>query len=234
MYLYIIRHGEPHYPTDSLTENGKIQADALANRFALHGFDAIYSSPMGRAKQTAEPTCSRLQMDYVIEDWMSEGALWEQFAVPDAEGKREWVFAVPNAQLLEQSESLDNWQTHPVYTQCGTALEGYQRIKDASDEFLSRLGYTRDGKVYRVTAPTKKRVAAFCHHGFGITWLSHLLSIPLHLFWASFNIVHTGVTVLDFGGGKSGVTAPQCVCLSDISHIYKENAPLSASFYRNF
>lgn len=53
MLLYIIRHGDPHYPTDSLTPRGVLQAEAVGKRLAAAGITKIYSSPMGRAKQTA-------------------------------------------------------------------------------------------------------------------------------------------------------------------------------------
>jgi broad specificity phosphatase PhoE len=44
MILYVIRHGDPDYATDSLTPKGKLQADALAKRLAVHGVDTVYSS----------------------------------------------------------------------------------------------------------------------------------------------------------------------------------------------
>ena len=41
MLLYIIRHGDPCYNPDSLTEKGKRQAEALARRLAVNGLDKI-------------------------------------------------------------------------------------------------------------------------------------------------------------------------------------------------
>ena len=63
MLLYIIRHGDPIYETDSLTERGRAQAEAVAKRLAASGIDRVFSSPMGRARQTAEPTCRLLGLD---------------------------------------------------------------------------------------------------------------------------------------------------------------------------
>ena len=59
MLLYIIRHGDPDYTTDTLTERGWAQAEAVGKRLAASGINRVFSSPMGRAKQTAEPTCRR-------------------------------------------------------------------------------------------------------------------------------------------------------------------------------
>ena len=50
MLLYIVRHGDPDDTTDSLTERGVLQAEAVAKRLAEAGIDRIFTSPMGRAR----------------------------------------------------------------------------------------------------------------------------------------------------------------------------------------
>ena len=72
MLLYIVRHGEPNYEKDCLTENGKLQAEAVGKRIAASGIDVIYSSPMGRAQETAAPACRLLGLPCNIEDWAHE------------------------------------------------------------------------------------------------------------------------------------------------------------------
>ena len=54
MRIILIRHGDPNYEKDCLTELGHKQAEAAANRLLSEGIDGIYSSPQGRAMQTAE------------------------------------------------------------------------------------------------------------------------------------------------------------------------------------
>ncbi|MBE7063278.1 MAG: histidine phosphatase family protein [Ruminococcaceae bacterium] len=49
----MVRHGEPVYETDSLTDRGKLQAEAVGKRMFDAKIDRIFSSPMGRAKDTA-------------------------------------------------------------------------------------------------------------------------------------------------------------------------------------
>ena len=72
MLLYLVRHGDPIYETDSLTERGKIQAEAVGKRIAASKIDKIYSSPMGRARMTAEPAARLLGLDVNIEPWAYE------------------------------------------------------------------------------------------------------------------------------------------------------------------
>ncbi|MDR2547369.1 MAG: histidine phosphatase family protein [Lachnospiraceae bacterium] len=242
MLLYIIRHGEPDYSTDSLTANGKKQALALANRFGSHGFDEIYSSPLGRAKQTAEPTCERLKLPFIIEEWMSEDLVYNDFSITNENGSSDWAIVGNDVEIMKGALTQDNWFNHPVFGKCRSARGGYQRIIAASDEFLARLGWQREGEVYYNAtwekdtlqkASATKKVAAFCHHGLGTTWLSHLLSIPFHLMWCGFDIAHSGVTVLEFAANNDGYAVPRCLCWSDISHIYKEETPLHSPL-KNF
>jgi broad specificity phosphatase PhoE len=63
--LYLIRHGDAlpdaeeleggDYDTQMLSELGRRQAQALAERLAETHFDAIYTSPLRRTRQTAQP-----------------------------------------------------------------------------------------------------------------------------------------------------------------------------------
>ena len=102
----------------------------------------------------------------------------------------------------------------------------YRQIAEHSDAFLKELGYEREGGLYRIVRPNEEKVAVFCHAGLTMTWLPHLLGIPAHLFWAAFGLTHSGVTLLRWENDPAGYTAPKCLFLSDMSHIYKENLPM--------
>lgn len=226
MLLYIIRHGDPIYEPDSLTEKGKLQAQALAKRLAVHGLDRIYSSPMVRAQMTAEPTCQLLGIPAQIEEWTSENLAWETLSVLEPDGRRHWCFQIQNT-LLKNDQTLHlgaDWHRASCFRE--DYRKPYQRICDASDEFLARHGYRREGAVYRIVRPSEERIALFCHQGFGLTWMSHLLQIPPHIFWSSFDVTHSGVSIFRFENYADGFTNPRCLCFSDTSHIYREGLPL--------
>ena len=72
MLLYIIRHGDPIYETDTLTQRGKLQAEAVGKRIFHSKINKIFSSPMGRAKETAAPSCRLLNLECNIEEWTHE------------------------------------------------------------------------------------------------------------------------------------------------------------------
>ena len=50
MRLLFIRHGDPDYANDTLTEQGKIEAKLLSDVIGDFEIDDIYVSPLGRAR----------------------------------------------------------------------------------------------------------------------------------------------------------------------------------------
>ena len=63
MKILIIRHGEPDYENDTLTEKGRREAECLADHLAkvLDGQQVhFYMSPYGRARDTTSLTLKGL------------------------------------------------------------------------------------------------------------------------------------------------------------------------------
>lgn len=56
MEIYIVRHGDPDYEHDSLTQRGVEEARLLSKRLSKLDVSAFYCSPLGRAKKTASYT----------------------------------------------------------------------------------------------------------------------------------------------------------------------------------
>ncbi len=234
MILYVIRHADPTYSPDSLTEKGKRQAEALGRRLSVHGLDRIYCSPMVRAQMTAQPACELLGIKPEILDWCSEATANNYFGFHDPENNDRWCWSFgisPTRYKTEEVLSLgDRW--YEAFPFCHTkGKEGYEFITRESDAFMESLGYKREGLKYKIVNPSDERVAVFCHYGFGTTWLARLLCINPVLFWSTFDINHSGVTIINFANDKSGYTAPKVLAFSDISHIYGERLPLQFTNY---
>lgn len=220
MLLYIIRHGDPDYATDSLTQRGLLQAEAVGKRIFDAKINQIYVSPMGRARQTAAPACRLLGLPCQIEDWAHE--VEDERLTPFPDGKLKSVTLVQNTYYRENGAidlPYDRAYEAPGFStsQMQTAVA---RIEQGGRDFLERLGYREENGVYRILRNNEDRVALFCHSVMARSWLSTLLHIPLHLMWAGFNYTHTGVTVLEFKNYENGFTAPRCLCYSDMSHLY--------------
>lgn len=223
MLLYIVRHGDPDYVTDSLTPRGILQAEAVGKRLATAKIDRVFSSPMGRAKQTAEPLCRILGKEYEVLDWTHE--IEDERLVDDPTGVRRTITLVQYSEMRKdgrQDIPYDAaFKEHPIVA-TSDMDKAVEYIAAGGREFLERLGYKEENGVYRILNPNEERVALFCHGAFSRAWLSSLLHIPVHMMWANFGYTHTGVTVLEFKNYENGFTAPHCLCYSDISHIYAE------------
>ncbi len=226
MLLYIVRHGDPVYETDSLTERGRLQAEAVGKRMYDAKIDRIFSSPMGRAKETAEPACKLLGLEKNIEEWTHE--IGDERLTPFPDGKMKSITLVQNTYYRENG-NIDlpyerSFECQGINQSKMDVAVKY--IEEHGKEFLERLGYKEENGIYRILKPSEEKVALFCHAAFSRAWLSVLLHIPLHIMWASFQYTHTGVTVVEFQNNSNGFTAPRCLCYSDVSHLYASNLDL--------
>ena len=72
MKLWLIRHADPDYSVDSLTETGWAEAAALADYLEKQPIKKFYVSPLGRAKATAAVTLRRIGREAEELPWLRE------------------------------------------------------------------------------------------------------------------------------------------------------------------
>ena len=79
MELVLIRHAEPVRVADgreradpTLTDRGRRQAARVARWLADEGVDAVWTSPLRRAVETAEPLASLLDLKTDVDDGLAE------------------------------------------------------------------------------------------------------------------------------------------------------------------
>lgn len=220
MLLYLIRHGDPDYTTDTLTARGRLQAEAVGKRMKDADINIIFSSPMGRAQETAAPACRMLDLPCNIEEWTHEVGDERLTTYPD--GKKKSVTLLQNTYLRENGEKdipFDKTFESKALRE-SNMQSAFRYIETNGQKFLERMGYKEENGIYKILSPNESRVAIFCHAVFKRVWLSKLLHIPMHIMWSSFSLTHTGVTIVEFKNNENGFTAPKCLCLSDISHLY--------------
>lgn len=220
MYLYIIRHGDPDYVTDTLTERGVKQAEAAAVRLAAAKIDRVYSSPMGRARQTAEPTARLLGLEVQIEEWSRE--IDKEILTDFPDGEKRSLSLVQNTYYRENGY-IDLGFDRAYECQGFSSSDmksATDKIFEGGREFLARHGYVEENGIYRIVSPNDEKIALFCHGAMGRAWISHLLHIPIHIMWAGFRYTHTGVSIFEFKNNENGVTAPAMLCYSDMSHLF--------------
>ncbi len=222
MLLYIIRHGDPDYKSDSLNPKGKREAEAVARRMCSVKPDRIFTSPMGRAIETAMPTCELLKKKHTVLEWAREIEDERLTEFPD--GIKKSVTYLPNFYYRTAKNidlSFDEAHLSDGFSDTGMKA-AQERIVAGGREFLEELGYKEENGIYRIIKPNEEKVALFCHSVMGRLWMSHLLHIPMHIMWSSFAYSFTGVTVIEFKNYEEGFTAPKCLSYCDLGHIFAD------------
>lgn len=225
MRLYIVRHGDPDYENNTITPAGHLEAQALAKRFDREGLDKIYSSPMGRAMQTMKYTAEMLNIEPVIEEWTRELSDVEIEVKPHGEVS---IWNVHGEIVRNELPKMnrDSWHTSDFLKPNPKVHEICNVVAEASDNFLKQLGYVRENGKYRCIKPNTDKIAVFCHAGFAMTWLAHLLEIPAPLIWSGFWLAPSSVTTVLFDERTEGWAVPRCLGVGDVSHLYEANLPV--------
>jgi probable phosphoglycerate mutase len=220
MRLYIIRHADPDYPNNTITARGHLEAQALARRMAKAGLSRIYSSPLGRARDTARYTTELTGLEPQILPWTAELSM-DYIADVDGAPTAAWNIAGEVVRAADARRDRADW--HLLEALAGYDYRTRQReLADASDAFMADLGYRRIDGVYEVERATDEAVAVFCHAGFGVSWLAHLLELPLTLAWCGLFWAPTSVTTLVMERRSPGLAVPRALAIGDTSHIYAE------------
>jgi len=226
MLLYYIRHAEPIYNPDSITEFGKIQAASLAKRMQEEAIDEVYASSCGRALMTAEPTCKLLNKICIPLDFAREDKVWADMSL-EIDGRYNWCFEFRSiVNMFKAPEVLklgDNWYDHEMFKDFNFK-QGLQRIDQEIDIFLEKLGYVhnRKKKEYVVKNANDKKIAFVAHSGFGMAFVSSVLDIPYNVFSSThLQMGTTHITIIEFKD-IDGLCIPRMKCYSDGSHLYKD------------
>jgi len=162
--LVLIRHAEPVRvveaggPADPpLHERGRAQAQALAAWLEGEHLDAVWSSPMRRARETAAAVGSRLGMDVVVDEDL-------------AEFDREATSYIPLEELRARRD--ERWVA---------MVEGNLAEFDVDPDAF-RAGVV-DALERIVSASPGATVAVVCHGGVINAYAAHVLGIDRVLFF---------------------------------------------------
>lgn len=236
MRLIFIRHGEPDYSIDSLTEKGWREAGLLAQRVKNWDITQIYCSPCGRARDTASDSLKALGREAVICPWLEE---FVHLVKDPVTGKDRipWDF-MPDYWTREPlMYDREAWVDAPVMA-TGNVRDAYEAVKKGMDGVLEDYGYIRQGGLY-LAGDNAKRDAVlvfFCHLGVTMTILSHLLGIAQPLLTHGFFLAPTSVTVLQAEEREKGKAYFRVQAMGDTRHLADggESVSMAGSFAEPF
>jgi probable phosphoglycerate mutase len=166
--IYLIRHGDNELlgkrmpgwmPDVHLNQEGRAQARAVAELLSDRSFKAIYSSPLERALETAQPLAERLDMQVIPRPGLGELKVgsWEGKTFKQLRRRKLWplVQRVPSLVQFPEGETFRDAQT---------------RVAAELEELRSSHSRKTD------------RIACFSHSDIIRLAVAYYLGLPLDLF----------------------------------------------------
>lgn len=233
MRILMIRHGEPDYEHDCLTEKGKREAELLADIADRLQVGTCFVSPLGRARETADYTLNRLGITAECFDWLEEfparldsrgvEELYAAYTDPPEKkamrpGKVLWD-ALPSY-LGKYPEYFDwvKWRESPIAVR-SNMIPLYDYVTEKLDLLLAEHGYVRDGLFYRAEKSNTDTITFFCHFGITCVMLSHLLNMSPFVLWHGLMLAPTSVTEVVTEERQRGTACFRSLRLGDTSHL---------------
>jgi broad specificity phosphatase PhoE len=161
--IYVVRHGQSeanvadkHGLDTKLSSKGKEQAKEAARKFKDLTFDAIFSSPLVRAKETAEIIAEEHKLEVLTHDALRERHEGILDGRKGSEVKKEF------AKMYEMRRELpyEEWKTKNL-------VEGYEADESLMSRFITAL------REIAIAYPGKTILVA-SHVGIMKTFLIHL------------------------------------------------------------
>ncbi len=205
--VYLIRHGDAlpspedllpgDYDTQNLSELGRKQAEAVAERLRGTRFAAIYTSPLGRARQTAAPLAQQLGLEAEVVADLREirlGALGP--SLPEG--------ATPDEVAAHLRERLRVVAIRAAAAGYWSSIPG----SEPSAAFRARVVAVHDGLAARHPGG---RIACFEHGGTINTFVAAALGLERDFF---FPVANTAISVVRLKAGQRIVLS-----LNDVCHL---------------
>ncbi len=163
MEMLLIRHGLPIHKFNSdgtpadppLSRLGHEQAHLVGEWLAEEGIDRIYSSPMLRARETAEPLAKQLNVEIELEGRVREFDADSDEYIPMEKLKR---------------DHPERWREF--------VAGGYASQSD----FETFVSTVTAGLQDLIDTNSGRRIAVFCHGGVINSWATHILGMTPRLF----------------------------------------------------
>lgn len=237
MRILFIRHGDPDYTIDSLTEQGKIEAELLSQKLSKMKIDYIYSSTLGRAIDTASYTLNKLKREADgVYEWLKEFP--PLINRPDSLDKKiSWDWLPQDWTVENRFYKKEEWYDVDIMRE-GKVKEEYCRVVNEFDKLIEKHGYMRENNIYRVINANDDVIAIFCHFGLTCVLLSHLMGVSPMVLWHGCCAAPSSVTSVITEERREGIASFRMNTFGDISHLYikGEEPSFSARFcemYKN-
>ncbi len=206
MEIVLIRHAQPDWEPGGravddpgLTPLGHEQARLAGESLAGFHFDAFYTSPLQRVRETAAPIAEAIGIEPEVHDWLHE------LRLPSLEG-----FSSDQVQAFfreANARHIDSWWDGMPGGE--SFRHFYERVSGGLESLLEGdhaigIHEISGHRLWRVP-DRNKRILIAAHEGTNAVLLSHLLGIePVPFAWVRFSTAWAGISMvhtLEVGGG---------------------------------
>lgn len=231
MRLIFIRHGNPDYQHDCLTEKGWREAECLAKRVSKwENISEIYVSPLGRAKETASLSLKALNREGIELPWLQEFPV-RVIRPTDNKLHVPWDF-YPSLWINNKDAfDVDKWYNLDLFNGVDIKTETL-KVYDGIDGILLNHGYRREGNLY-VTDHSGKddTIVFFCHLGVSFVMMGHLMNISPFALWHTMFVAGTAVTVISSEERDGDFCHFRTQFIGDTSHLVYNGEPVGIAGY---
>lgn len=231
MRLIFIRHAEPDYEHNTLTEKGFREARILSDRICTWTVDQFFVSPLERARLTIAPALEKLHRTAVTCEWLKEFSYritdpttgivhvpWD--FMPEYWTKDPLFY---DKDHFWQQEVL---RSNPAYEPAVMAMRA------GLDDILATYGYHRLEGYYR-TEDDKVRdddgltIVLSAHLGAICEAVGYLTGISPVVLQETFFLAPTSVTILNFEKRMPGAAQARVQVMGDTRHLHEAGEPIS-------
>ncbi len=187
--VYLIRHGQQQWSESGfyadnidppLSEHGRKQAELLGAALSVVHFDAIYSSRLKRAHETASAVAKHHRLDVEVIEDLREVEVFRD--VPADKKLSEYLGADLLDAVRTRMLNERNWDVYPY--------------GESSHDFKKRAINAVETAIARRAG---ERIAVVCHGGVINAYVGHIVASPIDMF---FRPGHTSVTVVAAGENR--------------------------------
>ena len=261
MRLIFIRHGDPDYEKDNLTQKGKREVELLTKRVcSWKNITAFYQSPLGRAKATAAPSLAALGREATTCEWLKEfdakTKMTKNYPEKNLIGKNVMCWDLLPEFFTSDKKFFDKdlW-TSSRFMKSGKIKKYYKFVCTGIDDILSQYGYQRNNhNFYDVKNPVPNHnwnqpvekyhlksikddyneettLVFFCHLGVMFSIIAHLTGLSPMQLWQGFYVAPTSITILNSEERIKGQAWFRVERLGDTNHLTNGGEPISSSGY---
>jgi 2,3-bisphosphoglycerate-dependent phosphoglycerate mutase len=216
--LFIVRHGDAIPEEDEiipsgvyddlpLSRIGREQSEALAARLRDTHFDAIYSSPLLRCRQTAAPLAELLRLVPILVAGIQEIRLGQVSPLPVAGGPGE---PKDRQDLSSLTQALKDRQVDIVRLAGAAGNWDVFENSEPSKAFRKRVVEAMD---WIAATHIGQRVIVFCHGGVINAYAAEVLGLERDFFFPAAN---ASITVVRVAGRQRVLFV-----LNDVAHLKK-------------